>query len=119
MLPWKSLIPSRRRLKREMSDKTVETVKVIVRCRPLSQKELTESHTNIISTNSKESSISLANPQNKQEIKSFTFDATFGVEATQAEVYQKTAYPIVEAVLNGYNGTIFAYGILTCFNSRN
>ena len=28
----------------------------------------------------------------------------------QINVYQGTAAPIVESVLNGYNGTVFAYG---------
>ena len=40
----------------------------------------------------------------------FTFDATYGPESLQEEVYTQTAYPIVDSVLEGYNGTIFAYG---------
>ena len=42
--------------------------------------------------------------------KNFTFDAVYGVESTQRQVYDETAFPLVESVIQGYNGTIFAYG---------
>lgn len=32
------------------------------------------------------------------------------MESQQKDVYQVSARPIVEAVLDGYNGTVFAYG---------
>ena len=32
------------------------------------------------------------------------------MESTQLDLYNTTARPIVESVLDGYNGTIFAYG---------
>lgn len=40
--------------------------------------------------------------------RTFTFDQTYGDESTQREVYETTAAPIVESVLSGFNGTIFA-----------
>lgn len=40
----------------------------------------------------------------------YTFDRVFGPETTQAEIYASAAAPITSAVLQGYNGTIFAYG---------
>lgn len=42
--------------------------------------------------------------------KSFTFDSVFDWESTQKEVYENTAAGIVNSTLEGYNGTIFAYG---------
>ena len=42
--------------------------------------------------------------------KSFSFDAVYDEDSTQRAVYDETAYPLVESVLAGYNGTIFAYG---------
>lgn len=36
--------------------------------------------------------------------RTFTFDTVFGFEATQAELYNETARPIVDFVLEGYNG---------------
>ena len=40
----------------------------------------------------------------------FDFKRVFGTDATQKEVYDVIAKPIVEDVFHGYNGTVFAYG---------
>jgi len=40
----------------------------------------------------------------------FTFDSVFQPSATQAEVYQEAAAPLVDDVLAGYSCTMFAYG---------
>jgi hypothetical protein len=40
----------------------------------------------------------------------FTFDRVFGLDSTQKEVYDEAAKPIIQSVLDGFNGTIFAYG---------
>jgi kinesin family protein 3/17 len=42
--------------------------------------------------------------------KAFTFDYVFGPNSKQVDIYNLVARPIVDAVLEGYNGTIFAYG---------
>uniref|UniRef100_A0A8C1YUW2 Kinesin-like protein n=1 Tax=Cyprinus carpio TaxID=7962 RepID=A0A8C1YUW2_CYPCA len=42
--------------------------------------------------------------------KTFTFDTVFGPDSKQLDVYNLTARPIIDSVLEGYNGTIFAYG---------
>jgi kinesin family protein 5 len=34
----------------------------------------------------------------------------FGADSLQEDVYQEVAQPILESVMSGYNGTIFAYG---------
>jgi len=46
----------------------------------------------------------------EEGLSSFTFDRVFGPASTQQEVFEYTAGPIVEDVLQGYNATIFAYG---------
>ena len=40
----------------------------------------------------------------------FLYDYVFGPTAIQDEVYDKIGRPVVADVLNGFNGTIFAYG---------
>ena len=40
----------------------------------------------------------------------FAFDFVFGQHANQEEIFDKCARPVVDAVLEGYNGTLFAYG---------
>jgi kinesin family protein 3/17 len=42
--------------------------------------------------------------------KMFTFDTVFAMDSAQMDVYNRVARPIVQNVLEGYNGTIFAYG---------
>ena len=43
-------------------------------------------------------------------VRTFTFDKVFATDCTQESIYNKTAHHIVESVMEGYNGTIFAYG---------
>ncbi|KAL6073190.1 Kinesin-like protein kif18a, variant 2 [Balamuthia mandrillaris] len=40
----------------------------------------------------------------------YMFDRVFDQYATQREVYEHTAKDLINAVMNGYNATIFAYG---------
>jgi hypothetical protein len=40
----------------------------------------------------------------------FVFDAVFGPGATNTDVYDDVAGPVVDGVLNGINGTVLAYG---------
>jgi DNA replication protein DnaC len=43
-------------------------------------------------------------------VRSFAFTKVFGQEDTQEDVYEEAAFSLVENVIAGYNGTIFAYG---------
>jgi len=56
----------------------------------------------------------LKKPLDLKSTKSFRFDYVYGVNSSQKEIYEDTAYPLVESVLEGYNGTIFAYGQTGC-----
>ena len=40
----------------------------------------------------------------------YVFNATFGADSTQHDVYNKTTEPLIRSVLEGYNATVFAYG---------
>ena len=51
---------------------------------------------------------------NKEQPKSFTFDSVYPADTAQRVLYDETAFPLVESVLEGYNGTIFAYGQTGC-----
>lgn len=44
--------------------------------------------------------------------KTFTFDTVFGPDSKQLDVYNLTARPIIDSVLEGYNGT-FSLTLLT------
>lgn len=42
--------------------------------------------------------------------KSFAYDSVYGQQTAQSTIYEQTVFPLVESVVEGYNGTIFAYG---------
>eukprot|EP00359_Climacostomum_virens_P006810 CAMPEP_0204914734 /NCGR_PEP_ID=MMETSP1397-20131031/12636_1 /ASSEMBLY_ACC=CAM_ASM_000891 /TAXON_ID=49980 /ORGANISM="Climacostomum Climacostomum virens, Strain Stock W-24" /LENGTH=1044 /DNA_ID=CAMNT_0052086443 /DNA_START=99 /DNA_END=3233 /DNA_ORIENTATION=- len=46
--------------------------------------------------------------------KTFAFDTVYPPDCRQRQIYDETAFPLVESVLEGYNGTIFAYGQTGC-----
>jgi kinesin family protein 5 len=56
--------------------------------------------------------INLKNDKNDRELakQNYQFDHVFDLKSNQKEVYDKAAKPIIESVLEGFNGTIFAYG---------
>lgn len=43
--------------------------------------------------------------------KRFMFDKVFNHEARQDDVYQSTSQPLLKGLLDGYNATVFAYGV--------
>ena len=45
-----------------------------------------------------------------QSEETFTFDAVYGPDSTQAGLFADAALPLVHDILDGYNGTIYAYG---------
>jgi len=52
----------------------------------------------------------LSNPGTGFPTHKFEFDHVFDTESIQKDVYDISARPIVDSVLEGFNGTIFAYG---------
>ncbi|KAF1785007.1 Kinesin-like protein [Phytophthora cactorum] len=95
------------------NSKDKETVKVVVRCRPLFGKELVEGRKSIVTLDQAAALISLKCPDNGQ-IKSFTFDSVYDENTSQRQFYDESGYPLVESIFDGYNGTIFAYGQTGC-----
>ena len=88
--------------------KQTEAVKVAVRCRPLSSKELDEQRKSII----KVGPGPVVTVQQRvaggvdEPPKQFTYDFAYGVDSTQMQVYDDVARPIVDSVIAGFNGTI-------------
>ena len=64
-----------------------ECVKVVVRCRPLGQKEMQEQHECVVSVDMNACTIAVANPASVNETKSFTFDHTYDWNATQEKIF--------------------------------
>ncbi|XP_072385594.1 kinesin-like protein KIF3A [Diabrotica undecimpunctata] len=83
----------------------VENVRVFIRIRPLKDIETTLANQKIVQSDG--NSITL----NKYgATKTFTFCKVFDENSQQIDLYRHVSVPIVEQVLKGYNGTIFAYG---------
>ncbi|KAK0083695.1 hypothetical protein PV325_008389 [Microctonus aethiopoides] len=84
---------------------TEDNIKVVCRFRPInkSEKKINSKFVVKFPTNDDENYVSIGS-------KVYVFDKIFKPDATQDEIYTETAKPIVMDVLNGCNGTIFAYG---------
>jgi len=87
-----------------------EAVRVVVRIRPMSSKEKQDGRVTVCVATPERAEVRISNPKAENESKLFTFDSTYGDDATQKQIYTITASPIVDSVLQGFNGTIFAYG---------
>jgi len=84
--------------------RSTEHVKVICRIRPLNSRET--------STGCKEFVAAAADDVLRIESqgKDMRFDGVLGPSQTQADVFDMVGRPIADAVLQGFNGSIFAYG---------
>ncbi|XP_066532682.1 kinesin-like protein KIF3C isoform X1 [Hoplias malabaricus] len=90
-----------------------EAVRVVVRCRPLNRREETAGLQSIVSVDPRLGRVALRNPGRPlvdEPLKTFTFDAAYDGACRQSELYDETVRPLVSSVLEGFNGTVFAYG---------
>jgi kinesin family member 17 len=62
----------------------------------------------------RDNQITIVKPDDESNQKSFAFDAVYDHDSQQQVVYDESAFPLVESVIEGYNGTIFAYGQTGC-----
>ncbi|XP_042315513.1 kinesin-like protein KIF18A [Sceloporus undulatus] len=102
-------------------------VKVVVRVRPESQKErdgnfvkvlqVVDKHILVFDPKVEEVSFFHGKKQpyrdlNKRQNKDlkFMFDAVFGEDSSQLEVFKETTKTVLDGFLNGYNCTVLAYG---------
>ncbi|KAM9827293.1 kinesin-1 heavy chain-like [Neosynchiropus ocellatus] len=85
-----------------MSDAAQTTIKVVCRFRPLNKSELARGDKYIPKFQG-EDCVTIGG-------KPYYFDRVFGSSTTQVQFYNAVAQKIVKDVLEGYNGTIFAYG---------
>ena len=89
--------------------KAFERVKVYLRVRPLSEDEIKASGPDTI-IDQIDQARNVISIKKDSEKKTFTYDAVFTDSANQKNLYSKIGFPVVNSVLDGYNGTILAYG---------
>nr|XP_020024248.1 kinesin-like protein KIF17 isoform X2 [Castor canadensis] len=88
-----------------------ESVKVVVRCRPMNQRERELNCQPVVTVDCARGQCFIQNPGACDEPpKQFTFDGAYYMDHFTEQIYNEIAYPLVEGVTEGYNGTIFAYG---------
>jgi len=94
-----------------MKGKAGESVKVVVRVRPLNDKEKAEGRTVIVQMDPSRGVATLYKPGGTdRDFKEHTYDAVYDERFTQKQIFDDTASDILDAVMDGFNGTIFAYG---------
>ncbi|KAG7331806.1 hypothetical protein KOW79_005775 [Hemibagrus wyckioides] len=95
-----------------LKSKQCESVKVVVRCRPLNRKEEASGHDSIVDMDVKLGQVALRNPRAAagEPDKTFTFDAVYDAGSKQSDLYDESVRPLVDSVLRGFNGTVLAYG---------
>jgi kinesin family protein 5 len=88
--------------------RAVRDERVRVHCRLRPPKDAEEAPPHDLFGLEEDGSVNFARSPGEQ--KNFAFDSFFGQATSQERVYEEVAKGIVDRVLNGYNGTIFAYG---------
>lgn len=83
-----------------MSD---ETVKVIVRCRPLNEREIRLNCDVVVNMDQPLLQIQLKKPgaDPQAAAKQFTFDGVYNMQDTTQKIYEDICFPLVSNVLEG------------------
>ena len=89
-----------------------ECVKVAIRVRPMNKHEKEQKSTLCVDVDTVNNTVSVSS--NKGETKTFQFDYVYPMDTTQRDIYDQVAFPIVDSIFQGYNGTVFAYGQTGC-----
>lgn len=84
-------------------------IQVVCRFRPLNEKERSENPISPVKFLSN-TSVSIRNKYNDTLPLIFSYDQIFPPNSSQEQVYEAAALPIIKSVLEGFNGSILAYG---------
>ena len=95
-----------------MKPKKSECVKVAIRVRPMNAREKAEKSQVCVEVDQTNNTVSVTSP--KVDTKTFQFDYVYPMDSSQRQVYDEVAFPIVDSIFQGYNGTVFAYGQTGC-----
>jgi len=88
-----------------------EGIKVTVRFRPMNKVEKEQPANHICTKlSSCGRAAQITNPERPDKPATYYFDTIYGPSSTQEDVYEHSGKPLVEAMKQGYNSTIFAYG---------
>jgi len=84
----------------------------------MNTKEKNENRGHIIDMDLEACQVFIKHPGKEgEEPKGFTFDAVYDENTIQRNFYDESCFTLIESVLEGFNGTIFAYGQTGCGKS--
>ncbi|KAI9716610.1 MAG: hypothetical protein M1828_007643, partial [Chrysothrix sp. TS-e1954] len=95
-----SLAPS------EPDRETDRHLQVVARFRPPNKIEQANNGESIVAFDTEDT----CNINSRETPGAFTFDRVFDTQSRQTDVFDFSIRPTVDDILNGYNGTVFAYG---------
>ncbi|KAK3904024.1 P-loop containing nucleoside triphosphate hydrolase protein, partial [Staphylotrichum tortipilum] len=82
------------------------SIKVVARFRPQNRVEIESGGQPIVSFDGQDT----CTVDSREAQGSFTFDRVFDMSCKQSDIFDFSIKPTVDDILNGYNGTVFAYG---------
>ncbi|KAL2817491.1 P-loop containing nucleoside triphosphate hydrolase protein [Aspergillus cavernicola] len=82
------------------------TIKVVARFRPQNKIELASGGQPIVDFENEQT----CSINSREASGAFTFDRVFPMDSRQDDIFSFSIAPTVDDILNGYNGTVFAYG---------
>ncbi|KKA28546.1 hypothetical protein TD95_002238 [Thielaviopsis punctulata] len=85
---------------------SANSIKVVARFRPQNKVELASGGQPIVSFDGQDT----CTIDSKEAQGTFTFDRVFDMSCRQDDIFNFSIKPTVDDILNGYNGTVFAYG---------
>ena len=90
--------------------KNSDNVQVAIRCRPMNPDEVEAKHSIVVKVDNMRGTVTMTpvggSHRSGSKERTFTFDTVFGFDSQQVDVYNETARPIVDSVLEGYNGRV-------------
>lgn len=84
-----------------------ESIRVVLRCRPMVR---CESAPQVLHVNAEESSVKVHTNQECRGTATFTLDAVYGESCSQEQLFEGSVRGIVESVMCGQSGAVFAFG---------
>ncbi len=111
---------SRRDPRPPLSPSATASVQVVVRVRPLNEREKKHGTLPVISASTSDKTVTVIKGTGSRQVKSsYKFDNVFTSFSTQEDVFEATLQPIIRDVLNGFESTVFAYGQVSCIVGLN
>ena len=94
-----------------MADMESTSVQVVVRMRPLNERELKGNTLPVVTASTEKKEVTVIKGSGtRQQRTTYNFDNVLTSFSTQSDVFSQTIAPVLNDVLGGFECTMFAYG---------